>query len=206
MIIADMDGVFANFADASATIHGRSTAPIKKWNYFSDWGLTPEQFWKPIIDQGDAFYEEMVLPYPWALELLELISQTDDFIFMSAPGCGTRYGYAAKKIWIDKYLQPHVVDPIKLIVGSEKQLLARDSRILIDDYDENIKKFRKAGGYALTFPQPWNAQRRAALDAVLYVRDRLTSWKEIRINALQKRAAEGSTGSLSWPKSDSPGY
>lgn len=191
MIICDLDGVYANFADAAATLHDRRNAKITKWNFFLDWGLTGTEFWKPIKAQKDNFYREMVLPYPWAIELLNMVSETDDFVIMSSPACGTPGGYAAKKLWVDKYLQPHLVDPIKLIVGSEKYLLAGRDRLLIDDYDQNIEDFREAkpiGGHAVTFPQLWNKQHRAVRGSMSYMRRTLNWWKDTLTHEREKQS------------------
>jgi len=207
MIILDLDGCCANFADAAAAVHGKWGTKIDKWNFFTNWGLDEKKFWAKITEMGDDFYRDMVLPYPWTEELLNLVNEADDFIIMSSPACNTPVGYAAKKIWVDKYLQPLLVDPIKLIVGSEKQLLAGVDRLLIDDSDDNIKKFREAKpicGYAVTFPQLWNRQAKAGSGSLTFLKGYLKHWKVVRIDEEHNKRQNKIARSL-WPESDSPG-
>jgi len=209
MIIADLDGVFADFAGASAALHGKWGTKITKWNFFLEWKLTPEMFWDKIHAEGEHFYREMVMPYPWAEELLLAIQRTDDFIIMSSPACGTPLGYASKKLWVDKYLQPFVVEPIKVIAGSEKHLLAGKDRLLIDDYDVNVERFRDAGGYAITFPQPWNKQRTMAVSSLRYTIEQLKQWKDMQLHELRQHKKFTDIKNKikrAYPKGDSPGY
>lgn len=208
MIILDLDGVFADFANAAAALHGKWGTKITKWDFFIDWGLTPEKFWKKITNEGEAFYSEMVLPYPWAKELLLAVQETDEFVVMSSPACGTPMGYGSKKLWVDKYLQPHVVDPIRVIAGSEKWLLAGSDRLLIDDYDQNIKDFREAkpvGGYAMTFPQLWNVNRQQANDGIGYAKGQLEQWKAMRLDEKRKQGLARKVKRV-YPPGDGPGY
>lgn len=210
MIVMDLDGVFADFASAAASIHGHWGYKITKWNFFEEWGMNIDKFWEVIHAAGDDFYREMVLPYPWAKELLEAVAATDDFIIMSSPS-DDPCGYSAKKIWVDKYLQPHVVDKIKLIVGSEKWLLAGPDRLLIDDCEENLEAFKQESGYAVAFPQLWNTQRQHSFagngDCIKFIKSHLTQWKEKQIyeKVRQDKQRRKHARSL-WPKGDSPGY
>ena len=175
MIVLDMDGVLANFADAACAVHGRYDFTVTKWDFFKDWGITIDEFWKAIHDQGDYFYEEMVLPYPWAVDVVKLVAAADEFVIMSSPS-NHKCGYSAKKIWIDKYIQPHFKDNIKLLVGKDKHLLADHDTLLVDDYAVNIEKFRDNMGFALTFPQLWNCQAEYA-GQMDYVEGYLKFWK-----------------------------
>lgn len=153
MIILDMDGVLADFNRGAAQAHGREYVEPTKWNYFEEWGMTAAEFWGGIHRWGDAFYRYMVPPYPWKDDVLRMVGEADDFVIMSSPS-NDPAGYAAKKIWCDKH-----APGIKLIVGSEKHLLAGPDRLLIDDYGNNIIKFANAGGHTLIFPQLWNSNR-----------------------------------------------
>jgi len=189
MIIAGLDGVFADFTGAAASIHGKWATKIEKWDFFKDWGLTADQFWDKIHLAGDDFYKEQVLPYPWAKELLLEIQKTDEFIIMTSPS-NNPYGYSGKKIWIDKYLQPFVLDPIRIVVGSDKWLLANPDAVLIDDYDVNIHKFAKAGGFTITYPQLWNNAQMHASNGMFQVKRELKLWKEKQLSAKQREAKQ----------------
>lgn len=47
--------------------------------------------------------------------------------------------------------------------------MAKSGAILIDDYDVNVNKFVTAGGHAVLFPQPWNANKQYIGCKVEYV-------------------------------------
>lgn len=210
MIFLDLDGVFADFSGAAASLHGKWGTKIEKWNFFLDWKLTPKMFWDKINAEGDDFYGEQVLPYPWAKDLLLAVQETDDFMVLTNAACNTPCGYASKRAWVDKYLQPHVVDHIKVMVGSEKHLLAGKDRVLLDDYDENINSFRcppdgSVGGYAITFPQLWNTQRRQASNGLRYVKNQLQQWKDMQLHELRKKEISKKVKRV-YPPGDSPGY
>lgn len=168
-IIGDMDGVFADFNRGVSRVFNKEHVEPQHWNYFEDWGMTADDWWAQIHSFGDEFYEDMVEPYPWKDQLLHLLWQTGhDLVIMSSPS-NHPCGYAAKKIWCDLHLPG-----VKLIVGSEKHLLASANTILIDDYDKNIVRFLRAGGSTITFPQPWNAARHQ--DRLPYVQQQLEQW------------------------------
>lgn len=186
MLIMDLDGVFADFTSAACAVHDKYATNTSKWNFFLDWKITVDQFWDKIHAEGDNFYGEMVLPYPWAKELLLEVQKTDEYIIMTSPSSNP-YGYSGKKIWIDKYLQPLVLDPIRLVVGSEKHLLANPNICLVDDYDENIKSFHEAGGFTVTFPQLWNSNRVYAGTGLHYTKRQLKLWKEKQLNAQKQQ-------------------
>jgi hypothetical protein len=43
------------------------------------------------------------------------------------------------------------------LVGPRKHFCARPDSLLIDDSDDNVKKFREHGGNAILVPRPWNS-------------------------------------------------
>lgn len=173
MIILDLDGVLADFSSAALRAVGLPSGTVPThWNWYHDFGITDEQFWKRIHDLGAEFYGEYVKPYPWAGDLIQAVGDADDFVVMTAPSNHPE-GYAGKKIWVDKYLD---LDPKQLIVGSRKELLAGPDRLLIDDGPHNLDAFKAAGGLVLMFPQPWNdfGAAPATLDGIRAALERWT--------------------------------
>ena len=59
-------------------------------------------------------------------------------------------------MWFDKMFGPSFRD---LALISDKDLLAKPTRVLVDDSPENVASFLAAGGEACMFPQPWNGAR-----------------------------------------------
>jgi len=110
------------------------------------------------------------------MEVVRLVDHADDFIIYSAPS-NSEYGYSGKKAWIDKYIQPYHKKTIKLHVGSDKWLMAGPDRLLIDDFDTNIRLFREAGGNAITFPQSWNSESDQEPGNLTYLSAYLNFWK-----------------------------
>ena len=43
------------------------------------------------------------------------------------------------------------------LIGPNKAIAARPDALLIDDHDQNVTDFRKAGGHAILMPRPWNS-------------------------------------------------
>ncbi|MFO0916509.1 MAG: hypothetical protein U0795_26370 [Pirellulales bacterium] len=64
------------------------------------------------------------------------------------------------------------------LLGSPMELLAGPRRVLIGDSDAKVAAFRAAGGEAILFPQPWNANR-AVKDRLGYVKAQLEMLEEV---------------------------
>lgn len=62
----------------------------------------------------------------------------------------------------------HFAD-IPMILCKEKFFLAAPDRLLIDDNDGNVDKWRSAGGKAILFPQIWNANHEWRHSPMIYV-------------------------------------
>lgn len=60
------------------------------------------------------------------------------------------------------------------LIGNQKHLLAWPGRVLIDDAEANVEKFRSAGGEAILFPQVWNGNFEVE-DRLAYVKNQLQS-------------------------------
>lgn len=188
MLYVDLDGVFADFTSAACQVHAHPHHYVSHWDFFTDWTgedgepMTEEQFMGAIHARGDNFYRFMVKPYSWVPEMLDLITKADKWaIVTSAPS--HYHGFAAKKIWVDKYLQPFVKDPIEIIVCTNKWRLATQDTLLIDDYDRNLGAFDSVGGHILPFPQPWNTTWYAggdSRDRMSFISKRLKHWRTFR--------------------------
>ena len=62
---------------------------------------------------------------------------------------------SGKMMWVNDNLPVYLKRTI--ITQAPKHLLARPDTVLFDDKDENVNKFRKAGGQAILINRPWNA-------------------------------------------------
>ena len=64
---------------------------------------------------------------------------------------------AGKMDWIYKEMPAWLHR--QFLIGPCKQFCARPGSLLIDDCEENVKKFREYGGKGWEFPRPWNSRR-----------------------------------------------
>lgn len=175
-ICLDIDGCLANFNDAAQQVHGVEAFEPTHWDWYKDLGLSEEAFWKPIHDLGPRFYGEFVQPYPWYREIIHLVSDADDFVFVTAcsdsPHC-----YSGKFNWVRNQGLTQEV-----IICKSKHLLANEEHLLIDDNDDNIVKFRGANLFfespAFLFPQPWNYMKDFSDQKIELLTRRLELWKK----------------------------
>lgn len=168
MIFLDLDGVLANFTDGACKVHGRLGYCVKKWDWYSDWGYSDDDFWRPIEELGEDFYSKWVKPFPWNNDILRLVRSHGEFVIATAnplhPGLAS-----SKTRWINE----HIRGPVDVMMGNRKDLFSAPGRILIDDSDDNISRWRESGGDGILFPQPWNENRILVGERVQVVREQL---------------------------------
>jgi hypothetical protein len=153
-IFVDMDGVLCDFISAAFEVHGKKydaeTYPKLEWSIASVLGITEDEFWRVIDDCKHRFWPSLNR-YPWASELLFEARSVASVSLLSTPS-KSGFSHSGKRVWVDE----HAPD-VELILCKSKHFLAAPGRVLIDDNDGNIKKWRDNGGLGILFPQPWNA-------------------------------------------------
>lgn len=176
MIFLDLDGVIAEFAYAACDVHGKPH-DVKKWDFFTDWGMTEEEFWRPINRLGERFYPFYVNSTPWAEELIETVQKADDHVSIVTDSTANMPGILGKENWIRNMFGPD----IKVSYTSEKHLLAAPGRLLIDDSPRNCERFAVFGGSSLLLPRPWNATYHTDPNAsYMTAIAKLADWKNFR--------------------------
>lgn len=150
-LYVDLDGLLVNFVDGALKFHNRTEThdDIVTWNFYEQWGYTDQQFWEPL--KGVSFWENLE-PYPWAVEFYSKLKEMGDVTICTSPNADEEC-IIGKYRWAKRILGAKVKD---FMVGGKKFLMAGNG-ILIDDYIENVNKFRGAGGTAILFKQPWNS-------------------------------------------------
>lgn len=154
MIVLDLDGVVVNFCKAAFEIHGRPWTPEvpTKFDFFEDWGITTDEFWKPIDKEGPIFWERLE-KFPWTEGFIAKLSDYPvDLVVATSPSLSP--GCTAGKVELIKYLFHNKYRDY--FIGPRKWYLSLPGRILIDDSDDNCQKWEERGGRAILFPQPWN--------------------------------------------------
>jgi 5'(3')-deoxyribonucleotidase len=151
-IFLDLDGVCCDFAGAAAAACGHPTHRIDKWDFFSDFGMTVDEFWKAVDAKGGAFWENLK-EHAWFPSLYSCLCKQGPVYFISAPSRSPNCLWG-KQRWLQNRLG---TDFTNYIFTQHKHLFAAPGRILIDDSEKNVQEWREAGGTALLFPQPWNS-------------------------------------------------
>ena len=158
----DVDGVLGDFVSASLEIHNRpeSHDDCTQYDYYENWPLTAQEFWKPIHDEGMAFWAG-IEPYPWAQELYGRLSELGKVTISTSPNNDV-YCASGKALWLEEHLG---IRPKDCMIGSRKDLFVGNA-ILIDDSEHNGRKFISKGGECFLFPRPWNCANGSWLDIV----------------------------------------
>lgn len=173
IIYLDMDGVLCDFVTAALRLHGReydeSAWPKGVYEMRDAIGIDDTEFWRPINEVGADWWAKLPV-FQWAQELVEMCESLGEVGIATSPN---RDGASAagKTAWMWQHF-PRLAR--RMMIGPRKEWLARPDAILVDDSDEKCVKFRKAGGMAIVFPQPWNSGHEKSGARLDYVRHQLT--------------------------------
>lgn len=156
-LLVDMDGVLTDFVSHICQLHGRDNPYLgdKHLGLFDMdkiWGMSASEFWSPC---GYEFWSTMDWMPDGAATLnhCEQLVGPENVCILTAP-CATAGCVDGKRDWIANRAPEYKK---RVLIGSCKEFLACDNNILIDDRDENVQKFREAGGCAFLVPRPWNS-------------------------------------------------
>lgn len=152
MFLLDMDGVLVNFIQGMIDSHGWDIEhdDVASWNFHYSLGLTDKEFWQPSYSTDWWLNLE---PYPEAKQFWTSLSWISDVVFCTSPNMADPTCASQKAMWLKKH--GFTGD---YCIGPRKELLAGNG-ILIDDSENNVAKFRQAGGRAILFPRPWNRHK-----------------------------------------------
>ncbi len=158
-ILLDVDGVLADFLSGAIKVLNRAynrditleqyAKEWGKWGTYDYYGITVEQFWKPI-DETHNFWMDLE-PMPWATKLYTALSAVGDVTILTMPNADPNCG-RQKLQWLDYHLG---IKPDAVMLGARKYLLAGNG-VLIDDYHKNVDTFKAYGGQAILIPSTWN--------------------------------------------------
>jgi len=156
-VLLDMDGVLVNtvkgicefFKIKNPYVYGESA----DWDLSKTLGIEHKDLWPHL---GYEFWRDLE-PYPWMKDVVSLLEEDfgkENICLLTSP-CETRGCSDGKTDWVKEYLPDYTK---RCLVGSAKEFCASLDRLLIDDNDDNVAKFREAGGNAFLFAGPWNAK------------------------------------------------
>lgn len=156
-IYLDLDGVIYNFHDKAASLFEFDLkTKIKETGKhldFSDF-IDYNDYSKKIDDVGTSFWANLEL-LPWAKELFNYcMDYTDgETYFLSSTACHL-YSPNGKKLAVNRdFGRDFCAD--HLILCRQKQLLANDYSLLVDDTKSKILSFKAAGGLGYFWPRQY---------------------------------------------------
>lgn len=158
-ILLDMDGVLADFLSGALEALNRDfnrditieqyVDRFGQWGTYDFYGISQKEFWDSIQNTPNFWYN--LKPLPWYKELHEMLSGIGEVTILTTPSLDP--SCAMQKLqWLNDKMG---IGSNQVLMGARKYLLAGNG-ILIDDYSENVNKFKQAGGDAILIPSNWN--------------------------------------------------
>lgn len=171
IIFLDLDGVLANFVDASFKVHGKEkTKPVDTWDYYQEWGMTAAEFFRPMSFN----YWESLDKLPLADWLVDVVyGYTTCRVGVLTSPCTTPGCVEGKRAWIEKHY-PRLAS--RIVFTGNKGLLSHPDALLIDDSDKNCSDFRLGRGWTYLWPQPWNRNSDLAAHGNELLKERFLSY------------------------------
>lgn len=153
----DLDDVLAGFVPRMFEQFNHKTG-WKNHAGFTDLakvlGVTTKEMWEKIEGNRGFWANLPLLPGHLVMSWLRRhLAETDIYFLTSPSRCPM--SYAGKVDWVMKHYPSYIR---RLILTSQKHLLARPDCLLIDDRKSNCGKFMVHGGRAVLYPQPWNGE------------------------------------------------
>jgi len=158
IVFLDMDGVLVDFAQGVASLFGieKSVVEANGSEAYKAAGVSREEFWRRIESAGNDWWETLP-PYPWTHRLVSACERLGCVYVATSPPTGTVSAGTGKMAWLRRHL-PEVYSGRRFFIGTDKWLLAGSDRVLVDDDMRKHAAFALAGGRAVLFPRPWNAE------------------------------------------------
>lgn len=160
-VFLDLDGVLVDFVNGMCLAHNREspyTSENNLGNYKLEdcWGITASEFWSVATKEFWSSLDWL----PDGKELYQNIIESAGAENVTILTSGGHPDAAAGKVqWIQKHL-PEIEN--RYLIGPDKSVCARADAVLLDDNDQNVLNFRKAGGHALLVPRAWNSKYKSA--------------------------------------------
>lgn len=173
-ILLDLDCTLTDWVPVACAAHGLTWEEVRAVAQPGVYGLhrpigkltrgrplTVEEFWAPIHARPTFWLD--LEPTPWCRDLFELVrGMTDDWAIVTSPSeCPDCVGL--KRRWAARHLCPEAASWGRFVPTAAKYLLAGPGTILIDDSQDNCRRFvmcprRKepTGGCAVLVPAHHN--------------------------------------------------
>jgi 5'(3')-deoxyribonucleotidase len=150
-IFVDMDGVLTDFVGSVCKLFNYNDA----WPYgeYDINKVIGQSIWPRLEQEGRKFWSEM----DKTDECNDLMSMLvgKDYYICTSPTMDPQSA-AGKLEWLRKYF-PHAFKNRRFVITPWKHFLTGTGNVLIDDSDDQIASWKKAGGIGILLPRPWNA-------------------------------------------------
>jgi 5'(3')-deoxyribonucleotidase len=176
ILLVDMDEVLTDFVGGCLDMYGRSPKWFEAnhqpgvWSIVQTLGVTDSELWRDINALGTRFWLGL-RPTPWAYELRGFLHQfpRNSWYVVSSPGHGEA-AHSGKRQWLRKFFYS---DFRNFIFTSDKWLLAKPGRVLIDDRESSIEVFREHDGHGIVFPSLLNSLYEHRGNPLMYVKGQI---------------------------------
>lgn len=156
IVLLDLDGVIANWnKEVCKCLNKNYEEVLNNWNlgeYGTEkqLGVTESQMWKSI-DSNPTFWEDIEL-FDYSQELVKYLQSKYEVHVCTSPSRHSD-SLSGKGKWMARHFRFNR----NFIITPQKHLLAQKGRVLIDDMDTNVNKFKEWGGDAFLWSQHWNS-------------------------------------------------
>jgi len=167
-IFLDLDGVLADFIGGLGRylkFRDGWEQPTRKGESIAEiFEVAARDVDNVLMRYATAEFWESLDPLPWARMLVSRLRLNYSIYLASSAGRPDRgldsyfsRACAGKGSWVSGHF-PELRDG--LLIVQDKRVLAGPQTVLIDDRESVVAPFREAGGRAVLFPAPWNAEYR----------------------------------------------
>jgi 5'(3')-deoxyribonucleotidase len=172
-IFIDMDDVLNHFTMYALNHLGCNVSDGEYEKYKPEWGwdivraaneiekdlpyhhgtLCPEVFWSNFDRE---FWASAPVSMDGLLVLAASINAVGrENVFILSRPTGDEACREGKHDWVHNKMPKCLHD--KLILANDKTACASPTSLLIDDNEKNCEDFKRAGGFAVLYPRPWNS-------------------------------------------------
>lgn len=184
MVHLDCDGVFADFVTGILNVLEYPDYDIQRW----PWGRVFDIFpligtnWKEASKHCTAAFWAGL---PWMQDGMDIYREV--FLRFKVHECMVLTkpmdhdgSYTGKAQWVTEHMPALRKRLVPTHIGKE-EFAHSFNDLLIDDSQENIERWVKAGGAGILVPRPWNSldQTFYAGNAVTYVVEQMDKWIDI---------------------------
>lgn len=172
-VLVDQDGVLAAFASYNRIImndymwltYGEEAKQISQHQMIEDskydiselWEVDRDEWWRVIV-QDSTFWLDIPM-FPWAPDLIRRLRNICENLYVSTnPGVKDLKAPSQKAEWFHARKNLFNLETTDLMIGAQKQLMAKPGVLLIDDSKHNVDAFIKAGGEAVLVSSDWNCK------------------------------------------------